>query len=329
MSELAVPIRMSGQLTAIIYLNQCDRHREWQRDEIEFADRVGRHVSLSLTNAEALESALKRAASFKRAQQILDSLPEMVICLDREGRISFFNLAARNQLGLSEDDIGCMAEMTESLTLSNESLWAQLIASNSSMRARAELLSPKPPLGEKTGELVEPIGPSPIPVEIAAEPLDDGGHVVTFRRSQPGVEPQFDQELIEDLQGRIAQLERELSEVRLAETQARTIAERIQAEESQLKAERDRAREEEARMRKLVGQLLEVNRLKSEFIANAGREMIAPVESLLALAQSLEPAPTAHRLRQLAQQLKEDVDWLIEYGSARQNRIGPGGQAAP
>ncbi|HST22511.1 MAG TPA: GAF domain-containing protein, partial [Blastocatellia bacterium] len=63
LSELAVPVRVEGKTRAVLYLHQCDRVREWQRDEIEFADRVARQLSLSLSNVNSLESATREAQS--------------------------------------------------------------------------------------------------------------------------------------------------------------------------------------------------------------------------------------------------------------------------
>src|SRR6185503_15060046 len=57
LSELAVPVRVEGATCAIVYLHQSDRLREWQADEIEFADRVARQLGLSLFNVKALEAA--------------------------------------------------------------------------------------------------------------------------------------------------------------------------------------------------------------------------------------------------------------------------------
>jgi GAF domain-containing protein len=61
LSEVALPLRLNGAVRGIIYLHQCDRVREWQRDEIEFADRVARQLSLSLSNVHSLGQAVREA----------------------------------------------------------------------------------------------------------------------------------------------------------------------------------------------------------------------------------------------------------------------------
>ena len=47
LSELAMPVKVDGKVRSIIYLHQTDRFREWERDEIEFANfflRAGRRA---------------------------------------------------------------------------------------------------------------------------------------------------------------------------------------------------------------------------------------------------------------------------------------------
>ena len=61
LSEVALPLMPDGAARGMIYLHQCDRVREWQRDEIEFADRVARQLSLSLSNVHSLGQAVRDA----------------------------------------------------------------------------------------------------------------------------------------------------------------------------------------------------------------------------------------------------------------------------
>lgn len=70
LSEMALPVKLEGATRGIIYLHQCDRVREWQRDEVEFADRVARQLSLSLSNVHSLGEAARAAeAAREQAQQ--------------------------------------------------------------------------------------------------------------------------------------------------------------------------------------------------------------------------------------------------------------------
>ena len=83
-------------------------------------------------------------------------------------------------------------------------------------------------------------------------------------------------------------------------------------------------------------QLLEINRLKSEFIVNAGHEIDGSLQSVLGLAELLERGNygplTAEQhdavrgLYAAARRIKTDVDWLIEYGGARSRRLEEGAE---
>jgi signal transduction histidine kinase len=81
--------------------------------------------------------------------------------------------------------------------------------------------------------------------------------------------------------------------------------------------------------------LLEINRLKSEFIVNAGHEMEASLQSVLGLAELLqggsygnltaEQREAVHGIYGWARRIKSDVDWLVEYGSTRSRRLETSG----
>lgn len=236
LSELALPIRIDGRTQSIVYVHQCDRPREWVREEIDFAERVARQLSLSLSNLRALDQA------FKDAEQ------------------------ARAELNQARTELA---------------------------RANAA--------GGSTRE--------------------------------------------GELERKIQSLERVLEESRNLEEQARGMLAKASALEAKSRAEAEIARHAEAELRKEVTrrdadlaraqnsaqQLLEINRLKSEFIVNAGREIEASLQSVLGMAELLvrgsygaltsEQLEAVNGLYGWARRIKNDVDWLIEYGSTRSRRL--------
>lgn len=231
LSEAALPVRLEGALRGIIYLHQCDRLREWQRDEIEFADRVARQLSLSLSNVRSLDNAVKG-------------------------------------------------------------------------------------------------------VQVAQEQAQREGGTARAR--------------IQELEQRLAELDRTLAEARNAESQARGMLAKASAAEAKARAEadvvrraeaearqeRDRMREDVARLEASSQQLLETNRVKGEFIVNAGHEIEGSLQSVLGLAELLaqgsygpltpEQQEAVRGIYAWARRIKSDVDLMIEYGAMRSRRLEEG-----
>lgn len=231
LSELALPIRIEGKTRGVVYVHQCDRAREWQNEETEFAERVARQLSLSLANLSALE-----------------------------------------------------------------------IAFNDASKARAELAQ-----------------------------ISEGGS----------------SDRVRELEQKVQSLERVLEHSRSIEGQARGLLAKASALEAKARTEVEVARrsendlrqqvqdidEDRKRMQNSAQQLLEINRLKSEFIVNAGREIEASLQSVLGVAELLERGSygalspeqreAVHGLYGWARRIKSDVDWLIEYGSTRSRRLEP------
>lgn len=342
-SELAVPIKLGGSLCALIYLNQCDRMRNWLPDEVEFAQRVGGQLSLSLGNVLALEAVSREAEQAReeskrladvnaRALGLIDSLPEPVIGLDGEGRLSFFNAAARIGLGLQNEDLGRMAELIDGIAMADESAWEKLAKCQASYRFESHVSAREPPTpvsvsvapvrneqGEITGRIVV---------------LSDIAHVGAFASREVSAS-------IAELEQRIGEVERALMESRREEARSRTLAERARAAEAEARAaaeaarrteadlrkERDQLREDEARTRRSAQQLLDVNRLKSEFIVKAGRDLEASLQALLGSAEMLEQGAfgnlsqdqleAARGICDWARHMKSDVAWMVEYSSTR------------
>jgi GAF domain-containing protein len=232
-SELAAPIRVEGTTRGIVYVHQCDRVREWETDEIEFAERVVRQLSLSLSNLISLEAAFSDA---KQAR-------------------------------------------------------------------------------------------------------DDAQRVTALGSEAPA--------RISELEQKLASIESALAQSRIAEEQARGMLARASALEAKARAEADVSRRGESEVKEQLErvqvegkqaqgsaqQLLEINRLKSEFIVNAGHEMEASLQSVLGLAELLERGSygnltteqreAVHGIYGWARRIKSDIDWLVEYGSARSRRLEP------
>ena len=230
LSELAMPVKVDGKVRSIIYLHQCDRFREWQRDEIEFAARVGRQLSLSLTNLGRLDEAARDAA--KAAAHIAE-LERRLARLERR-----------------------LPELEKAMTKAREA-------------------------------------------EEQARGL--------------------------------------LAAAQAGEAEARAASEATVRAEEELRIERDRLREDEARVRRSSQQLLEINRLKSDFITNAGHELEASLQSLIGFVEQLsqgiygpltdEQFDALRNIYAWARRLKSDVEWLIDYGSTRSRRLETGGEA--
>jgi GAF domain-containing protein len=224
LSELAMPVKVDGKVRSIVYLHQTDRFREWERDEIEFAARVGRQLSLSLTHLERLDDAAREAS--KAAAHIAE-LERRLARLERR-----------------------LPELEKAMAKARE-----------------------------------------------AE---------------------------EQAAGRLAQAEASAAQTRAA-------AEAALRSEAEVRRERDQLREDEARVRRSSQQLLEINRLKSDFITNAGRELESSLHSLIGFVEQLsqgiygpltdEQFDALRNIYSWARRLRSDVDWLIEYGSSRSRRL--------
>ncbi|MEK6325755.1 MAG: GAF domain-containing protein [Acidobacteriota bacterium] len=345
MSELAVPIRVDGKTQGIVYVHQCDRVREWEHDEIEFAERVARQLSLSLSNLRSREVALSDAQQARNearlasedssgAKAMLSGLPEMVIGVDREGNLSFFNTAAAERRGLTTDDLGRPAE---ALTDPGNPIWEKIAVCQRVTRFDAEI------------QLSSGANDETVPVSISAAPLRDDKGEITGRlivvSDLSHVKSSDAAERIQQLEQKLESIERVLRHSRDMEEQARAMLAEASALEAQARAEADLAQHTEGEVRlqlekvqeehkQVQGssqQLLEINKLKGEFIVNAGHEIEASLQSVLGLAELLERGSygdltdeqreAMHSLYGWARRIKSDVDCLVEYGSTRSRRL--------
>ena len=126
-----------------------------------------------------------------------------------------------------------------------------------------------------------------------------------------------------------------LAKASALEAKARAEADVSRRVETEVRQQLDRVQEEHKQTQGSAQQLLEINRLKSEFIVNAGHEIEVSLQSVLGLAELLERGSygsltpeqreAVHGLYSWARRIKSDVNSLIEYGSARSRRLESSG----
>lgn len=358
-SELAVAVRVEGAVRAIIYLHQCDVPREWKEEEIAFVERVARQLALSLASVrsfetvsneahQARESARQASEAGSRVQGLINALPECVLVLDSEGRLNYFNATARDRFGLSNENVGRMIEADEALSAFDGQLWGQVIAAQNIARFEAEL-SRGGAAGSAVAQAAATAPTTRTKMSVAVSPFRSaqGGPIVgrIVVLSDIGHVAGASAELaarIADLERRLAGSEAQINQARAALAAAQAAEARVRGEadaarlaENEASAQRERARDELTRAQAASQQLLETNRLKSEFIVGAGHEIEASLQPVLGMTELLgqgqygpltpEQQEAIRNLYAWARRIKNDVDWLIEYGSARSRRLEAAG----
>lgn len=350
-SEIAIPISVESQTKGIIYLHQCDRPREWQQAEVEFAERVGKQLSLSLANLQSFEQAARELNDAKeearrasdigaRSQGLLNALPEAVLAMDQGGRVTFFNTAARDWLGLKNEEVGREVKQIESLNLSDSNLWQRVLSCDSVTRFETRIVrTAAGAKGAQPSVMQVPVSLSVSPLrnvkgEIAAQLvlISDVRHL--------GIRQQESAANVAMLEQKIKTLEKSLGDAQSSEIKMRELLERaevasaqaeaLRREEAELKQTYEQLKEDSARLRRSAQQLLEINRLKSEFIVNSGRELESSLHSILGLSELIEkgtygPLTEAQvkairSLKTWAKRMSGEVAGLIEYGTSRAKR---------
>lgn len=358
-SEMVIPLKIEGQTRAFIYLHQCDREKQWGEDEMEFAARVGRQLSLSLTNLRALMRAsgesqaareeIRRAhESIAQSQGIINNMPEAVLCMDAEGRMTFYNAAAREWLGLKNEDLGKRPQACEALQSADPALWTQVSAARSVARLEGQLTRA---VGSEAQGATAAQGASLIPVHLAVAPIRTGkteaaGHVVVLRDARHIKAAQEAAPVIAALEKKRAELEHAITQSRDEQIRLRDMLDKTQkayeearaavsaGSDAGLKEAYERLSADAARLRNSSQHLLEINRLKSEFIVNAGRELESSLQSLMGFVALLEQgsygpltreqSEAVSSMQAWARRMKIDVDALIAYGSNRARGIDAG-----
>jgi signal transduction histidine kinase len=244
-----------------------------------------------------------------------------------------------------------MVEMTESLSVTDDSLWGKVVASKSVSRFYASLVRMT---GSSGGKGATTQGATPVPISLSVAPVstkkgEAAGFVVLISdaRHMAGIAEESAARIadlerglgemvqsLSDARSNEAQLRGSIDQFKAAEAHTRSAIDASRRLEAELRKDVDRLREEEGSLRKSAQQLLEINRLKSEFIVNAGRELEATLQSVLGLAELLEQGTygplTGEQMQAIrgiysnARRMRQDVDWLVEYGSTRSRRLEPG-----
>lgn len=349
-SELLIPVRFEGKTHSLLAIHQSGSKRQWKAHEIEFADRVGRQLALSLANLAALstathgaesaqEAARKSGEATGRAQAIINALPESFIVLDKEGRLKFFNLTAQTRFSLKAEDIGKPAQSIPAFETQEEGLWSKLIAAKTMTRFEAMLKHPRSGL-QPLSQVMAGNGEEKFCLIISASPTrneagDTTGFLVLL--TEEHFEGQSTQG--QSLLTREAELERRMADLRAAELQSRLRLEKLNALEAEagvemgkrleeaLQKEREQRQQAEAQFQVNLEQVRLTNQLKSEFIVNTGNEISMQSQSIAALAQMLERGSCGQLNEQQRKAVRDILNWsqqmkngltsLIEYGSSR------------
>jgi GAF domain-containing protein len=349
LSELIIPVKYDGKTRSIIYLHQCDRVRIWHQDEIEFADRVGRQLSLSLANLSALhaagDGARSASESLQRAQAVVHSLPESVIGLDKDGHLTFYNNTARSWLGLSQDDLGKAVNWIAPLAMTDAMLWNRVTSCKTVSRFNSRLKHND--FGERTlseSLIMDDDASRAVSISVAPMKSSTGeinGYLTVLCDTGQVSEGTSDiPSHIASLRELQAEIEGKIAEARTAELHARARIEKLNSLEVSLREgggakqieaalsqEREQFKQEQAKLQNQLQQLLDTNQLKSEFIVNCGSEMETSIQASIGVAEMLEQGfygplnqQQQNAIREIvkkARSMKSDVSNLVEYGASR------------
>ncbi len=348
-SELAMPVKQNGQPAALLVLHQCGQPRSWNQGEIEFTERVGRQLAISLANLTKANPSSTAPSSNgveeRRAQIILNNLPDAVIGLDKEGRISFFNAKAQSWFGVTQGDTGNPATMTDGLAMTDEYFWNRVIACKENAQFEGYPKTFSKQLAQSQSDQPKP--DERIPLSISVTPLKNQSGIINgflvsiidVRHMKSG-----DSEInaqITELYAEKDRVEKQLVDMKSAELQARAriekmnsiigsgknVNEEIRRLEAELAYEREHFKQQETRMSQTFQQQVAINRMKNEFIVNSGGDISKSIQTIMNRVELLRSGAygelnesqqkAVNDLIKLSRETSNNVNDLIEYGSSR------------
>ncbi|MGC8838790.1 MAG: GAF domain-containing protein, partial [Anaerolineae bacterium] len=101
-ANAAVPIKWGGRTLGVLGVFSHERARAFSRSEMRLLELFAQQAAVAIENARLVE-ALRQEKAF--TEQLLETAPVLVVLLDPEGRILFFNRACEDRTGYRKEEV--------------------------------------------------------------------------------------------------------------------------------------------------------------------------------------------------------------------------------
>lgn len=145
-SRMLLPVLEKGRIVVVFVAEWIDLAKRWTDDDVLFAERVVTRAAVARERLLQYEAIAEQAAHARASQEeveqalgqlqaVLAALPEAVVGLDDEGKVTFANPAAGRLLGRREFELmgRYMTEVTIELEADVET-WERVMAADSTRR---------------------------------------------------------------------------------------------------------------------------------------------------------------------------------------------------
>jgi PAS domain-containing protein len=150
-SRMMLPVLEKGRIVVVFVAEWIDLAKRWTDEDVLFAERVVARAAVARERILQYEAIAEQAAHARASQEqveealgqlqaVLSALPEAVVGLDDEGKVTFANPAAARLLGRREFELmgRYMTEVTTELEADVET-WERVMSADSTRRFPAAL----------------------------------------------------------------------------------------------------------------------------------------------------------------------------------------------
>jgi PAS domain-containing protein len=163
-TQLAVPVFEKGRIVSLFVVDRIHTKESWTDEEEAFADRVVARAATAHENLARLDSLAQQVAhlreeeeqvseAFEQLQAVVGALPDALIGVDDDGRITYANRAAARFFRRPEFELigSWLAEVSAEF---GGAVWERALATDSSDRYRASFTK-----GPSTGSFEVVVAP--------------------------------------------------------------------------------------------------------------------------------------------------------------------------